>query len=242
LDEVTVMKPLIPKQHGAWAMLIIPYFLGAYYGGFSWLHIPLFLGWLLLYLATYPFFMVVKKRSQYYLKWFLFYLVPALVLVLIPFLYNFRLIYFGFSMLPFFFINIYYAKKKNERALLNDLAAIAEFCIGGLASFYIGEGELNLKAVEIFSFCFLFFTGSSFYVKTMIREKKNVAYKWASWGYHALLITGVAVIGYPMLAIAYLPSLIRAIYLYGKSISVMKVGVLEIANSVYFLIAMLFVL
>lgn len=238
------MKPLLPKQHGAWAMLIIPFLLGAYYGGFSWLHIPLFLGWLLLYLATYPFFMAIKnkKRRQYYLRWFLAYSIPAVVLLLIPLVNHFSLLYFGLSMMPFFLINIYYARKKNERALLNDLAAIAEFCIGGLASFYVGDGELNLRAAEIFSFCFLFFTGSSFYVKTMIREKKNVVYKWASWGFHLLLIIGLFIMGYPLLVIAYFPSVIRAIYLYGKSISVLKLGVLEIANSVYFLLTLLFIL
>lgn len=118
--------------------------------------------------------------------------------------------------------------------MFNDLAAVAEFCIGGLASFYVGERELNLRAAEIFSFCFLFFTGSSFYVKTMIREKKNSVYKWASWGFHLLLIIGLFLMGYPLLVIAYIPSLIRAIYFYGKSISVMKLGVLEIANSVFF--------
>jgi YwiC-like protein len=235
------MKPLIPKQHGAWAMLIIPYLLGAYSGGFSWLHIPLFLGWLLLYLATYPFLMFIKNRRTNYLKWFLAYLLPAVVCIMIPLAYDLILLFFGISMLPFFLINLYFAKKRNERALLNDLAAIAAFCIGGLASFYVGEGELNQKAAEIYSFCLLFFTGSAFYVKTMIREKKNTVYKWASWGFHLLLIIGLILIGYPILVIAYLPSVIRAIYFYGKSLSILKLGILEIVNSAYFLIVMLFI-
>lgn len=74
----------------------------------------------------------------------------------------------------------------------------------------------------------------------MIREKKNSVYKWASWGFHLLLIIGLFLMGYPLLVIAYIPSLIRAIYFYGKSISVMKLGVLEIANSVFFLFALVF--
>jgi hypothetical protein len=237
------MKPLIPKQHGAWAMLIIPFALGAYAGGFSWLHIPLFFGWLFLYLATYPMLMVIKnKRKEYYLKWSLAYLLPAMILLMIPLIYDFALIYFGLAMMPFFLINIYYAKKKNDRAFLNDLAAIAAFGIGGLASFYIGQGNLNATAWEIYIFCLLFFVGSAFYVKTMIREKKNTMYKWASWGYHLLLIAGLVISGYPLLIIAFVPSVIRAMYLYGKSLSVMKIGVLEIVNSAYFLLAMFFLL
>jgi hypothetical protein len=34
-------KWIVPKQHGAWAMLIVPFLLGAYAGGFTWLHVPL---------------------------------------------------------------------------------------------------------------------------------------------------------------------------------------------------------
>ena len=73
----------------------------------------------------------------------------------------------------------------------------------------------------------------------MIREKKNPMYKWVSWGYHLLLVVGLIIAGYPLFALAYVPSVVRALYLYGKSISTMKVGVLEIANAVYFGLAML---
>jgi hypothetical protein len=55
-------KWIVPKQHGAWAMLMIPFLLGAYAGGFAWLHAQLFVGWLFLYLATYPLLMAVKSK------------------------------------------------------------------------------------------------------------------------------------------------------------------------------------
>ncbi|ANF38517.1 membrane protein [Bacillus sp. CN2] len=42
------MKAMIPKQHGAWAMLLIPFLLGMVKGGPVFWHIPLFLGWLFL--------------------------------------------------------------------------------------------------------------------------------------------------------------------------------------------------
>lgn len=231
---------LIPKQHGAWAMLVIPFVLGAYAGGISWLHLPLFLGWLGLYLAAYPFLMTVKtKRKGEYMRWFYRYFSGAVIMLAIPLFFQWKLVYFGLAMVPFFFVNLYYAKKKDERALLNDVAAIASFCIGGLASFYIGRGELTTQAFELYMFCFVFFIGSTFYVKTMIREKKNPMYKWVSWGYHLLLVVGLIIAGYPLFALAYVPSVVRALYLYGKSISTMKVGVLEIANAVYFGLAML---
>lgn len=50
-----------------------------------------------------------------------------------------------------------------------------------------------------------------------------------------LLISVFIVLGYPLLALAYAPSLIRAVWFYGKKIPIMKIGILEIANSVFVL-------
>jgi hypothetical protein len=233
-------KLLIPKQHGAWAMLTIPFFLGAYAGGFTWFHIPLFIGWLALYLATYPLLTAIKLKRKKYLTWFYRYSSVAVLMLSIPIYYHMKLIYFGMAMIPFFIINIYYARKKKERDFVNDVAAITSFCIGGLASFYIGNGQLNINALELFMFCFLFFIGSTFYVKTMIREKNNPVYKWLSWGYHVLLIIGLIYAHYPLFVLAYIPSVIRAFYLYGKSLPIKKIGVSEFVNAVYFFTAMIF--
>jgi hypothetical protein len=74
-----MMKLFLPKQHGAWAMLIIPFWLGVIEGEFMWKHVPLFFGWLLLYLATYPMLLLFKKKKlQFYTKWTLVYMIPSL--------------------------------------------------------------------------------------------------------------------------------------------------------------------
>ena len=58
------MKMVIPKQHGAWAMLLIPFLLGMLAGHPTIWHIPLLIGWLFLYLATFPFIMYVRKKKR----------------------------------------------------------------------------------------------------------------------------------------------------------------------------------
>ncbi|WP_374722706.1 YwiC-like family protein [Peribacillus tepidiphilus] len=40
------MKNFLPKQHGAWAMLLIPFWLGVAASHFSFIHILFFIGWL----------------------------------------------------------------------------------------------------------------------------------------------------------------------------------------------------
>lgn len=234
------MSILLPKQHGAWAMLVIPFLLSMIASIVTIWHLFLFFGWFFLYLMTYPFTMLCKgKKKEYYLKWVYIYSFLSLCCLLIVGVHESDLIYFGLSIIPFFCINLYYAKKKKERAFLNDIAAIIVFCIGGLASYYLGEKHLNVEAWQLFIYSFLYFLGTTFYVKTMIREKNNQAFKYYSWIYHVGVLLLIILVGDNWLIIAYIPSAIRAFALYGKKLSVMKIGMIEIFNSLYFCIVMI---
>lgn len=233
------MKLFLPKQHGAWAMLIIPFWLGAAAAGFMWQHIPFFIGWLFLYLATYPGLLLFKgKKISFYIKWTIIYFIPALVFLLIPFWTRPSIFVFGMVMIPFFIISAYYSRKNKDRALANDLSAITVFGIAGLASGYLSYGEINTLSLLAFIASVLFFIGCTFYVKTMIREKKNITYKRISWSFHVFVPVLWLISGQPIIAIAFIPSLMRAIYFYGKSMSIKKVGVLEIVNAVLFFFTM----
>ncbi|MFF2446190.1 YwiC-like family protein [Neobacillus sp. NPDC058068] len=232
------MKLFLPKQHGAWAMLIIPFWLGVINGGFLWQHIPFFIGWLFLYLATYPMLLLFKKKKiSFYTKWTLIYMVPALLLLAIPLVVRPSIVYFGLLMMPFFMINAYYTSKNQDRAFMNDISAIFAFSIAGLASSYLSQGEVTVTAI-IFTFItsVLFFIGCTFYVKSMIREKKNTKFKWVSWAYHFLLVLVLIIGGFWIVALAYIPSLLRAILFYGKKLSPKQIGIYEIINSCLFFI------
>lgn len=229
------MKLFLPKQHGAWAMLIIPFWLGVIASNFLWQHIPFFVGWLLLYLATYPMLLLFKRKQlSLYKKWTVIYLLPSFFFLLVPLFTRPSIILFGLIMIPFFCINAYFSSKNNDRALTNDLSAIIVFGIAGLASSYLGEGGISYKAWLAFFSSILFFTGSTFYVKTMIREKKSEVFKQISWGYHLLVVILWMIVGNLIFALASLPSLLRAIFFYGKPYSVKTVGILEIVNAVLF--------
>lgn len=228
----------VPKQHGAWAMLIVPFWLGVAASSFQWEHIPFFIGWVLLYLATYPFLMFTKgKDREFYLKWTIIYGSIAIILLIIPLISRPSIILFGLACIPFFIINIFFSMKKNDRALLNDLSAIVIFSVATLASSYLPNGEITFDAILVFISSFLFFVGTTFYVKTMIREKKNVKYKWVSWIYHVAVPAAWFICGYPIIALSFVSSAIRAFYNYGKSLPIMKLGIIEIINAaIYFVI------
>ncbi|WP_020062622.1 YwiC-like family protein [Bacillus sp. 123MFChir2] len=231
------MKLIIPKQHGAWGMLLIPFVLGVLIGKGAWYHIPLFVAWLFVYLATYPLLMYVKQpRKKYYLHSFFLYFGVACVCAIIALIYEWRIVFFSIIMLPCFFVNIYFSRQKNERALLNDMCAILLFCIGGIISYYFTMKTVDEKIWIVATISFLYFMGSTFYVKTMIREKKNPTYRFVSWGYHSLLVIATF-IAIPWFTIVFIPSLIRSIFLYGRNISILQVGILESVNSIYFFVS-----
>lgn len=231
------MKLFLPKQHGAWAMLIIPFWLGVVATELVWQHVPFFLGWILLYLATYPILLLFKRKKMgYYSKWMIFYMVPALVLLSIPIWYRPTIIYFGFLMIPFFIINAFYSSKNRDRAMGNDISAVIVFSIAGIGSgFFISE-QITTSLILVFASSVLFFLGSTFYVKSMIREKKNQQFKWVSWIYHFIIPIAWMLMGEWLVFVAFIPSLIRAVYFYGKPLSAKQVGIYEIVNAAFFFI------
>lgn len=176
------MKLVIPKQHGAWAMLVIPFLLSVILGKPTIYHIPLFLAWFFIYLATYPFLTYIKqRRKKEFLQAVIVYFSIAFLFGMISLLYEWRILLFLIVMIPLFIVNMYYARQKNERALLNDICAIIVFCIGGLISYYFSMKQIDHTALFIALISFLYFLGSTFYVKTMIREKNNPKYRLISW-------------------------------------------------------------
>lgn len=220
-------------------MILVPFWLGVIAGGFVWQDIPFFMGWVLLYLATYPILLLFKKKKlAYYSKWALIYMIPALLLLLFPLVENSSIIYFGLLMLPFFVINAYFSSQNRDRALMNDLSAILAFSIASFASSFLGNGTIMPNSLLVFFTSILFFVGCTFYVKTMIREKNNPQYKWISWTFHGLLPFVWFILGYWLVGLAFVPSLIRAIGFYGKPLSSKQIGIYEIINATLFFIMM----
>ena len=232
------MSVKLPRQHGAWAMLFVPFLLNVITGTPKWRHLLLLVAWILLYLATLPFFMVwkVTRNRKAYLKRFLQWFIPAIPVLIILLFLNWKLVWFGLGMLPFFFVNIYFAKTNNERAFWNNLAVIIIFCTGGLAAYFYGTGTVDRTAVHLFILNFLFFTGTTFYVKTMIRKKHNPQYKWYFWVYHVGVVILFLLLQKYWLALAFLPGAVRAVVFYGRKLSIKQIGIVEILHAVWFFV------
>lgn len=235
------MKLLISNQYGAAVMALIPFLYGMLMSNPIWQHIFLLLAWCCLYLMTYPFLNLFKGRNMSVnIKWSLIYGLASILFALPALWHNWHILCFIVAMLPFVGINIYYVKRKDERALLNDLAGIIIFAIAGMASYYFSLHSFDEKIWFVALYPTLFFIGTTLYVKSVLRERKNPLYLWSSYIYHIICVLLFLILQKYLLALCYAPALIRAIYLPQLKLSVKSVGLFECAITLIFFILLLF--
>ena len=227
---------VIPHEHGGWAMVSVPFLFGMLAGNPQWMHGLLFLAWLLLYLSSYPFLQSVKKTANrgHWIRWGVLYGSIAIVCLIPTLLGKPSLLYFGPPLFLLLLINIWHAKRKSERAMVNDLSAILIFSIGGAAAYLLGGGGWDRTMAAVVLFSFLHFTGSTFFVKSVFRERATK--RWITYAriYHGLLLIIPWVVGYPILIFPYIFSAARTFTYAGKLLRPWKVGIIEIVGALQF--------
>ena len=235
------MKLLISNQHGAIVMALVPFIYGMLLANPVWAHVFLLLGWFSLYLMTYPFLNLFKgKNLELYKKWSVIYFAAAVIFAIPALICNWQVLYFMFAMLPFVAVNIYFTKKKDERNLWNDLAGILIFALAGMGSYYFSDRTFDDKIWLVALYPSLFFIGTTLYVKSVMRERKNPLYLKLSIGFHALCILGFVFVQQYLMALAFVPPFIRAIWLPKKKMSVKQVGFTEMGISLLFFANLLY--
>lgn len=233
------MKLILPKEHGAWAMWIAPYIIGVLLTDFKWVHLLLLISIFFAYISITPLLQGIRrpKEKKEMFRYTLTYLVIAGAFGL-PVLINYpKILYILLLIAPFFLVNIYFVKRKTERAFLNDLAGIVGLSSTLLVAYYVGFKEYNAEIFIVWILVILFFVGSVFYVKSSIREKNNRYFKLVGKIY-SITLPIIAIIYFNIyLMLAYLLSTVR-LFLLSKenNPSPIKIGIIEIINTVWFAI------
>ncbi|GAX91390.1 YwiC-like family protein [Effusibacillus lacus] len=242
------MKAVIPREHGAWGMLFAPLLVGMFAGGLAASHVLLVLSMLGVYLASYPLIQWFKnpKRNAHLRGWILGYGAASAVLGL-PLVYLYpKLVWLALPAAVVLMINIGFAVRKQERHILNDLVAISGLSLGGVAAYYVSTNGFDLTSGVIWLSCFLVFTGSVLHVKSLIREKGNRTIKAAANIYHVLLVAlPIAaefafpeLLPYKWMSLAFAFSAIKVwVTPFNKPMRSLTIGMIEIANTVWFAIS-----
>ncbi|MFI6942214.1 YwiC-like family protein [Streptomyces sp. NPDC050418] len=234
----------LPDQHGAWAMLAVPFAAGTFLGSPRRAHLPLLAAWLLGYMATYHAQQWLRLRRvsrnprapRRHIR-------PALTFAAgfaalgIPLAVAYPwLLLACAAAAPFVLANTYYAWRNKERALLNGLLAVVPACGMLLVTYRLGEGSWGAWAPALA--CLLYFAGTVPYVKTMIRERNSRAYYRGSVAYHAAALAAATLLN-PWLALPFTAYLVRAAVLPGRGVKVPVVGALEVMGSLALLATVL---
>ena len=219
-------------------MLALPWLAGVLTAGFRWVDLPLLLAWLAGYLFSYYALQSIKTgRLDRFRTQLLVYGIPTvlfggLVLALRP-----TLLWFAPAYAVLLAVNVYYAHRRADRSLLNDFASVLMSCLMVFVAAAVA-GAAPMAVLPQFLALAAYFAGTVLFVKTMIRERGNRAYYWASVGFHIAALALAAWIGWPALAVFVL-LLARATIMPRYPIGPKQVGRTEIVLSLLVLVAVL---
>lgn len=231
-------KPLLPNQHGAFVMAFLPYCYAIFASHWVFAHFWLGLTWLFLYLFSYPFFALFSKtNTKNYQKWATLYAIIATLFALPLIFTHFAIMQFLLPILPLVGVQIYYAKQKDERNLINDIAGILTFGLVGMASYYLATAEYNWA---ILLHPTLFFIATTLYIKSVARERKNPRYLTFSLTLHCALCLCYLLFGDFLIAFAYAVAFARAFILPKKRWNIKQIGLFEFLISLIFLLCLVF--
>jgi len=211
-------------------MLVVPYLAGILAAGWRWPDVPLLGAWIFGYLLSYYLFQAVKSRrlSRYRNQLTFYGALTAPLAVLVTAARPAVLVYAP-AYAALVAVNIWFAGRRRERALINDLASVVQSCLIVLVVATIA-GTPTAEVLAVYAVCLGYFGGTVLYVKTMIRERGNPAYRLWSAGYHLLALAAAAWLN-PWAAALFAWLLVRAVLLPGSGLTPKHVGLIEVVNS-----------
>ncbi|WP_426705477.1 YwiC-like family protein [Corynebacterium auriscanis] len=203
------INPWVPNQHGAWAMLVAPMLVGAVIGlayeGPSGQHhraaIPaIAIAWMLGYFWFFAYGLWFKARSAnrkaQYARPMLVYGVVSALAGLFALIQYPGLAWWALIFAPLVAVAVEEIIRRRPRSLISGIATT--LASSALLLVMVSAGEFapmpwfffNVPA-EIWVVALstaLYYVGTIFYVKTMIREKGNAPFENLSHNYHAVAV------------------------------------------------------
>ena len=185
------MSTSIPSQHGAWPFLALPFALGVVVVDTTPLLIPLAIAWVAAYPLSYAAFGLVRSRHPHrfrapFLVWAAAVSPPAALLLF----WRPWLMWFGFGYAALFAVNLGYARRNDERAVVNDLVFIVECAAMVVVIWAVGSGDrawappsfaqVPARTWIMTAVCALMLSGSTLHVKSLIRERRDARFARAS--------------------------------------------------------------
>lgn len=202
----------VPLQHGAWAMLVVPFAFGVVLavraGAAGWHLVALFAFWMLGYFAfnaASGWLKASARRRPGYVRPLLTYAAAsALCGVTTLALGGWAMAGWAVAYLPLVAPALWLASRRRERATIGGALTVAAACLMVLVVRFpdpralLAAGPDAVGAGLVALLLFGYFFGTVLYVKTNIRERNSRGYLVASVAWHAawtLLAFGLGALG-----------------------------------------------
>jgi hypothetical protein len=247
----------LPKEHGAWAMLYIPFAIGTLVGSsLSWR--------LLLLLISVTFFFIARESvltwwrartrgiadveaRRYMIAYFALAGLSGAPLILFYNLY--WVAAFGLAALLLVALNAQQAVHREDRTIGGEMLAIAGLTLTAPVAYYASRRVLDPAALWLWMLCVLYFGSSVFYVKLRvcaINQRKEDAHQRSVQHcvfYHVFLLAGLLILALTgdlnLFAVAaFLPVLLRSFRQAAspvRQVNLRRVGWLELIYSIVFM-------
>jgi hypothetical protein len=256
------IKPPLPKEHGSWAMLIVPLLVGfilapTWHGRVLVLLVAAF-GF---FLARYPLATLVKtwrrKTNRAYLwRWTAIYggvtVLSGAWLVFAQGLW--WLLVMGIIGGALVCFHLWLVSRRQEMSVMGELSGILGLALGAPMAYYAASGQLDQTAALLWLVNVLYFGGTVFYIKLKVRYQprlpapaqpaQRLLKAKACLAYQTIALTTLILLATLRLAPILTPlALVPATFkvLYGvwqwqdkRSLSLVRLGITEIIHAVVF--------
>ncbi len=262
------MKIPFPREHGSWAMFIIPLGIGTVVAAkWDWRILVLYLAATGFFLLRYPLSLLVKTRKRptddrpYLWRWSIIYaIITALsgswLLFGAQFWWLAPMGVIGVLLIAF---NLWLISRNRAMDAIGELAGITGLSLGAPMSYYILRGRIDTVAWVLWLLSALYFGGTVFYIKLKVRRQPKitvppkiadriVAAK-SCLAYQTFVLSVVLLLTILKIApiyapLAFVPMTIKVLmgtkrWQDRKSLSLVRLGLVEVAHSLTFAILMI---
>lgn len=247
---------MLPREHGAWAMLLMPYLLGTMAAGWGgWPSLLLLLAILALFSAGRPLELTIQGRRNGALLRLAIYSLAGIVAGLgLLLLYDRWMLLLGVIPGSVLVLQLWLRMRRLDRTWPVRLVSIAALSATGPAAYYAASSALDNTALAVWLLPFAYSGASVFYVRLYYRPlskgrgssdlEGRVAAEHQMLGFLAVVLAATAALGVtgvlpPLAIVAFVPLAVKAIIACGRRGSrpaLQRLGLEELAHSLLFLV------
>jgi hypothetical protein len=235
---------VVPDQHGAWAFLLLPVVLGVAAGGWVPAVVALVVAWVAAYPLTWALTgLLAAPRPERFRRALLVWSAVAVPAALLAAALRPWLLWVGAAYVALFLVNLWFARRRRERALTNDLVLVGEcsamvLVVVGVAAadgWSVPLESMTEPSVLVLALaCAVTLVGSTLHVKSLIRERRNPRYAIASRGYAvaSVAVMAAAVVVTEVGAVLVVPFVLlaaRAFLVRDPRMRPARIGLVELA-------------